>query len=136
MISEIQLTKAGAERKSYGQIKAIKIGIQILNLSVDGRNISLEFDYTADYLEEDGKNPAIVGEVKMGGKLSALEDLKIAKEIGERWGKEKRLPEFFADDVLNAINYTCSTNAVLVTRAINFPPPISPLKISIAQSKA
>ena len=52
-----------------------------------------------------------------------------------RWEKEKKLPDAFAEVILNAINYACGTNGVFVARPVNLSPPIVPPKIQLGPQK-
>lgn len=129
MITNIKITKTEAHRDSDNEVAGLNINIGVDNVSVKGSDVLITFSYVASYLEG-------VGELKMNGTLTAKEDAKLAKEIGDRWSKDKKLPDLFAEVVLNAINYACGTNGTLVVRAINLSPPIVPPRITIGQQPA
>lgn len=124
MITGIKITKAEASRTKDDEVSGLNINIGVDSLSVKGTEITVEFSYAASYLEG-------VGELKMKGTLTAKEDAKLAKEVSDRWGKDKRLPDAYAELVLNAINYACGTNGTLVVRAVNLSPPIVPPRIQL-----
>jgi len=124
MITGIKIAKAEAHRDSDNEVAGLNINIGVDTVTAKGGDVTIGFSYSATYLEG-------VGELKMGGTLMAKEDAKIAKEIGDRWAKEKKLPDGFAEVVLNAINYACGTNGTLVVRAVNLSPPIVPPRIQL-----
>lgn len=124
MINGIRINKAEGNRESDGETSGLKIDIKLDKVEVKGQEITMDFSYTANYLEK-------VGTLKMEGTISAVEDAKLAKEVEERWKKEKRLPDKFAELILNTINYACSTNGVLVARVVGLSPPIVPPKIAV-----
>ena len=103
MITAIKISKTEARRDSDNEVSGLNINIGVDNVTVKGSDVQIAFSYTASYL--DG-----VGELKMGGTLTAKEDAKLVKEISDKWGKEKKLPDAFAEVALNAINYACGTN--------------------------
>ncbi|MCX8174604.1 MAG: hypothetical protein N3E51_00150 [Candidatus Micrarchaeota archaeon] len=127
MITGIKIQSAEAKHEKDEEVSGLNINISIESVSSKGGETTIAFKYVASYLEG-------VGELKMGGLITAKEDAKLTREIVERWEKEKRLPDDFAEIVLNAINYACGTNGVLVARAVNLSPPIVPPRIELSPS--
>ena len=74
--------------------------------------------------------------MKIIGTLESKEDLKAAKEIESTWKASKKLPDAFAEIVLNTVNYTCGTNGTLVVRPVNLAPPLIPPKIELQKGGA
>ncbi len=124
MITGIKITKAEASRASDNEVAGLNINIGVDKVAVKGGDVTIDFNYAATYMEG-------VGELKMVGVLTSKEDAKLAKEIGERWAKDKKLPDAYAELVLNAVNYACGTNGTLVVRAVNLSPPIVPPRIQL-----
>ncbi|HIH19002.1 MAG: hypothetical protein UW92_C0001G0009 [Candidatus Jorgensenbacteria bacterium GW2011_GWA2_45_13] len=124
MITSIRISKVEATRNKEDEISGLNVNISVDSVTVKGSDIAINFNYSVAYAED-------VGELKMWGVVTSREDAKMSKEIADRWAKEKRLPDAFAELVLNAINYACGTNGVLVVRAINLSPPIMPPRIQI-----
>ncbi len=79
-------------------------------------------------------SPAPVGVLRMKGALLSHEDAKLAKEISGGWAADRKLPDQFSELVLNAINFTCGTNGVLVVRPVNLAPPMVPPRISLGNT--
>jgi len=124
MITAIRISKVEAKREKDEEVAGLNVNISVDNVSVKGSDITISYTYTVSYLDA-------VGELKMEGAITAREDSRLCKEITERWAKDKRLPDAFAELVLNAINYACGTNGTLVVRAINLSPPIMPPRIQL-----
>jgi len=124
MITGIKITKVEAHRDSDNEVAGLNINIGVDKVAAKGGDVAIEFNYSATYL--DG-----VGELKMSGTLASKEDPKLAKEITDRWAKDKKLPDNYAELVLNAINYACGTNGTLVVRSVNLSPPIVPPRIQL-----
>ena len=124
MITGIKIASVEAHRDKDEDITGLNVNIGIDEVAVKAGEISITFNYAASYQEN-------VGELKMKGTIVAKEDAKLTKEVEAKWGKEKRLPDDFAELVLNAINYTCGTNGTLVVRPVNLSPPIVPPRIQL-----
>jgi len=124
MITGIRISKVEAKRDKDDEVAGLNINIGVDSVGVRGGDVTIAFNYAATYL--DG-----VGELRMSGSVTAKEDAKLSKEISEKWEKEKKLPDSYAELVLNAVNYACGTNGTLVVRAINLAPPIVPPRIQL-----
>ncbi len=124
MITGIKISKVEAHRDKDDEVAGLNINISVDSVSAKGGDLTIGFSYSATYAEG-------VGELKVGGAITAKEDAKLTREITEKWEKEKKLPDAFAEVVLNAINYACGTNGTLVVRAVNLSPPIVPPRIQL-----
>ncbi|VVB58952.1 Uncharacterised protein [Candidatus Anstonella stagnisolia] len=126
MITNMKISRVEAKRMKDGEIKGLGINIALDEVSVSGGEATIKYTYTADYQEG-------VGELTIQGELTAKEDHKLLKEIEDRWKKEKKLPDLFAEAVLNNVNYACGANGTLVVRAVNLSPPMIPPRIEVAK---
>jgi len=126
MITGGSIDYVEVKREKAGDPKGIGIDIQVQSVEVSGKNITLKYNYVVKY-EPD------MAHMKMSGTLFAEEDAKKAKEIDDSYKKTKKLPDDFAETVLNSINFTCGTNGILVTRPLNLTPPMVPPKIEITK---
>jgi hypothetical protein len=124
MITGIKITHVEAHRDKDEDISGLNVNIGIDTVSVKAGDTYITFNYAASYNEG-------VGELKMKGIIIAKEDAKLTKEVEAKWEKEKKLPDDFAENILNAINYTCGTNGTLVVRPVNLSPPIIPPRIQL-----
>ena len=75
-------------------------------------------------------------EIRNKIKKISHEEAKLAKEISSGWTADRKLPDQFSELVLNAINFTCGTNGVLVVRPVNLAPPMVPPRISLGNAPA
>ncbi len=141
MITGGKLISVEAKREKDDVVSGLNVNINLDSVVVKGNDVEINYTYVANY--EDG-----VGYLKIGGVLYATEDAKTAAEIAKSWPKEekgkegkdrekekgqRKLPEAFAEMVLNSINYTCGTNGILVVRPLNLSPPIMPPRIELAK---
>ncbi len=124
MITGGKIFSVEAKRNSEDPIIGLSINIGIDDVVNEGNDLEIKYTYTADY----AKN---VGMLKIIGSITASEEH--AREIMLSWKKDKKLPEDFAEVVLNTINFTCGTNGTLVVRPINLSPPMVPPRIEIAK---
>ncbi|MFH1285207.1 MAG: hypothetical protein ABIH99_01360 [Candidatus Micrarchaeota archaeon] len=126
MITGGKITAVEAKREKDDPISGLSINIGLDDVKVKGENIEINYTYTVNYAEN-------VGTLKIAGVLYAKEDAKKSASIGSSWKKDKKLPDDFAELVLNTINFTCGTNGTLVVRPINLSPPMIPPKIEISK---
>ncbi len=129
MITGIRIDSVEAKRSSNEEIRGLDVNIGIDNVKTAGQEIEVAFTYNVAYRET-------VGYLKMSGSLLSHEDAKLSKEISDSWAKDKKLPDTYSELVLNAINFTCGTNGVLVVRPVNLAPPMVPPRIEIAKGPA
>ena len=125
MITGGRIHSVEARRSSDEPIVGLSINIGIDDVISEGNDLVIKYTYTADY----AKN---VGVLKIVGEITATEEH--AREIMLSWKKDKKLPEDFAELILNTINFTCGTNGTLVVRPINLSPPMVPPRIELAKA--
>ncbi len=129
MIVGGKIMSVEAKRNNDSEVRGLDINIAVDDVKAEGENVEVHYTYSATYQEN-------VGSLKITGVLNAKEDPKVAKEIVDTWKKEKRLPDQFAEIVLNTVNFTCGTNGTLVVRPVNLSPPMIPPRIQIAKGGA
>ncbi len=127
MITGGKIVSVEAKRDKDDPISGLSINIGLDDLKVKGEDVEITYTYTVSYAEG-------VGTLKISGVLYAKEATKKAAEISKSWKDARRLPNDFAEVVLNTINFTCGTNGTLVVRPINLSPPMIPPKIEIAKT--
>lgn len=126
MITNMKISAVEAKRAKDAEIKGLGINIGLDDVAVSGGEVLVKFTYTADYQEG-------VGSLVIKGELTAKEENKLAKEIDDKWKKERKLPDGFAEVVLNNVNYACAANGTLVVRAVNLSPPMIPPRIEVSK---
>jgi len=124
MITGIKIVKVEARRDKDEDMTGLNVNIGLDAVAVVNGEVAISFNYSVVYTEG-------VGEINMKGTITSKEDAKLTKEITAKWEKEKKLPDAFAEVILNAINYACGTNGVFVARPVNLSPPIVPPKIQL-----
>ncbi len=115
-----------ATKTSEDTLKGLNINISMEEVKVKGESIELAYTYTVAYDEG-------VGNLKMKGTIYAKEDKKLAKEIEDEWKKNKKLPDAYAEGILNAINYNGSANGTLAARIVNLSPPLIPPRLQLSK---
>jgi hypothetical protein len=126
MIVGGKIDSVEAIKKSEDPLKGLNINIIMDDVKVKGENVEMAYTYTVTYDEG-------IGELKMKGVLYAKEEKKLAKEIEDEWKKSKKLPDAYAEGILNAINYNGSANGTMVARVLNLSPPLIPPRIQLAK---
>ena len=124
MITGIKITRVEAHRDKDEDMTGLNVNIGIDGVAVKAGEVIIDFNYAVTYSEG-------VGELKMKGSITSKEDAKLSKDIETRWNGEKKLPDLYAEIILNAINYACGTNGVFVVRPVNLSPPIVPPRIQL-----
>lgn len=124
MITGIRIDSVEAAREKNDDIIGLDVNIGVDDIKINSNQIEIKFNYSASYKEG-------VGYLKMKGSLFTQEEAKKVKEIEKSWNEQKRLPDDFSEMILNAINFTCGTNGVLVVRPVNLAPPMVPPKIQL-----
>jgi hypothetical protein len=124
MITGIKITHVEAHRDKDEDMTGLNVNIGIDAVVVKGAETTITFNYAATYSEG-------VGELKMKGSITSKEDARLSKDIETRWNADKKLPDGYAEMILNAINYACGTNGVFVVRPVNLSPPIVPPRITL-----
>jgi len=126
MIKGARILEVQAKRETTSPITGLGINIALNEVDIKENKITIKYTYTVKY--EKG-----VGQLMMKGEIYFEEDPKKVKDIEKQWKSKKSLPNDFAEVVLNSINYTCSTNGVLVVRPVNLSPPMIPPRIQLGK---
>lgn len=117
MITGGKIVQVEAKRDKEGAVSGMNINIGIDDLVVKGDEITIQYTFLVEYQEK-------VGYLKMVGVLYASEEREKARAIEDTWKKTKKLPEDFAEVVLNTINYTCGVNGTFVVQPVRLTPPM------------
>jgi hypothetical protein len=128
MITGERIIEISGKKESLENIAGLSINITLDNVTVKGEAVELTYEYTANYEDK-------VGLLKIKGIITAKEDKKLAKEIDERWKKEKKLPDKYAELLLGAINYSGSANGTLIARVLGLTAPLIPPHIQLSRAE-
>ncbi|MEM3362372.1 MAG: hypothetical protein QXV64_00745 [Candidatus Anstonellaceae archaeon] len=124
MITGIRIDSVEAAREKNDDIEGLDVNIGIDEIKINANQIEIKFNYQVNYKQN-------IGYLKMKGVIYTQEETKRTKEIEKTWTEQRKLPDDFSEMILNAINFTCGTNGVLVVRPVNLAPPMVPPKIQI-----
>jgi len=136
-VINISLTKISAERKSVpkGRISIknnIKItGVDEVKMGIDKARTSLKVGYVFATEYAPG-----FADVALEGDVFLLEDSKTAKDIMDKWKKEKTLDKSVAADVMNRLMTKCSIETILLAKELGLPSPIPMPKIRAKEQSA
>lgn len=124
MIVGNKITKIEASRDKDEARTGLNFKINVKDAKISSKRLEIYYDYLAEYT--DG-----VGAIRMEGVLAAEEDKALMDKIKKEWEDGKRLPQDYAEVVLNAINYFGGINGVLASRIVNLSPPLVPPRFSL-----
>ena len=128
MITGERILEISGKKESLDNISGLNINISMDKVKVKGEDVELHYEYTANYDDK-------VGVLKIKGIITAKEDKALAKDIDERWKKEQKLPDQYAEMLLAAINYSGSANGTLIARVLNLTAPLIPPRIQLNRSE-
>lgn len=128
MIVGNRITRVEASRDNTEPRKGLNFKINVKDAKVSAKRVDVTYEYVAEYTEG-------VGQIKMDGVLTAEEDKALLDKIKKEWSDNKRLPEDYAEVIINAINYFGSVNGVLASRIVNLSPPLVPPRFSLTKKE-
>jgi len=130
MITGGKITYVEAKRDKENPINGLSINVGLDDLIIEEGVVEIKYTYTVDYADD-------VGKLIVKGSVFAEEEPKKIEEIRKTWkeakNNDRKLPEDFAEMVLNSINYACGTNGTLVVRPLNLPAPMVPPRIKLTK---
>jgi hypothetical protein len=129
MIVGERILEVSGKKEIGASIKGLSINIALEDVKNTNGNVEITYVYTANY--EDN-----VGQIKIKGTLMAKEEDKLAREIGENWTKNKKVPDAYAETVLSAVNYSGSANGTLLARVLGLTAPLIPPRIQLSKPAA
>ncbi len=103
---------------------SIDAAIDIVKAELNGGNLQLDFSYTATYVPQ-GSYIRILGRAGFSGPE--------ARDAYAEWKTDKRIGGRPGEEIMNAINYSASLNAVFIARIFNLMPPVVPPTIKLKQ---
>ena len=106
--------------------RAIDSKIDLTNASLAKDILELNFVYSVSYLP-DKSTIRIGGRARFSGSG--------AKAVFAEWRKSRQVTGAEGEYIINTINYSTSTNAMLIARAFNLSPPIIPPIIRLSAAK-
>jgi hypothetical protein len=130
MIVGERILEVSGKKEAGATIKGLNINISLEDVkNTTSGQVEITYVYTANYDDN-------VGQIKIKGQLTAKEEDKLAREIGESWTKNKKFPDTYAETVLNAVNYSGMANGTLLARVLGLSAPLIPPKIQMPKPAA
>lgn len=123
-IKNIRTIFASVERVPGKRVEGMNVNVRLENARLNDGGLELEFDYVVSYLPD-------VGKLNMKGQLVISGQKEEIKRLSKLWEQKKDFDTYTDNMIMNGINYFCGTSGTLITRAIDFVPPIIPLPIVI-----
>lgn len=124
MITSGRITYAEVKKLKEESAAGLSINVTIDSVEAAKGMLEIKYTYVVSY-EKD------VATLKISGVIEAKEDSP--EKIVDEWKKRQKLPDGFAEELLNAINFTCGANGTLIVRALNLAPPMVLPKIQISK---
>jgi len=118
MITAVTVERTASERKG-GKISGLDITINVGVDKVEDETVKMKYDFIVSYGKE-------AGYIVVSGFAIAKETKKMVGEIDKAWKDKKELPDTYRKEVANVISVYGTSNAAIMARVINFPPPIVP----------
>ncbi|MFB6216249.1 MAG: hypothetical protein ABEJ72_04670 [Candidatus Aenigmatarchaeota archaeon] len=82
--------------------------------------LSIDFEYTCSYDEEDGDDS--VAEIVMGGEVLFMTENP--GEVVENWEEDQQLPNEVTVPVINSVMRKCLTRSIDLSEELQLPPPL------------
>ncbi|HSB47400.1 MAG TPA: hypothetical protein VLD37_05275 [Candidatus Bilamarchaeum sp.] len=109
---------SGDFRKAGRQAQqTMNMNINLVGARAEGSLLDIDFEFVATYYP-DGSHIRILGKAFLRGTEEE------AAGAAAEWASSGKVGGEAGELIINAINYSCSINSVLVSRAINIAPPI------------
>ena len=133
MINLFEVRSIQVLKHYYGEIYYDSYSIEFDDVIVKGNKIRTDFIYPIIYKSKE--NNSIAARIYFRGRIESDEPIAEAKKIDEFWTKERSLPLAFVNPMIQLIHTECRARGVLLSYAIEFPPPFKPPKIEITINK-
>ncbi len=128
MIVGNKVTRIEAAREKQEPRKGLNFKINIKDVNIAAKRVDITYEYTAEYTEG-------IGHITLEGVMPAEEEKALLNEIKKEWAEKKKLPQNYAEVILNAINYFSGINGVLAARIVNLSPPIVPPRFTLTKKE-
>ena len=112
-----------------------KLGINIDKVSATNERISIEYSFSADYSDADGKDAKSIGTIKLSGSIELQESKDHVATIMKRWNDTHMLPKELAEEVVNGLNFRCSATGTLIAYSLGLIPPLVISRTTIEEKK-
>lgn len=101
-----------------------KLNINLDNVLDQADKLKVEYTFAADYLDGDKEDSKSVGYLKISGFIEILEPKEKKSEILKRWEEKHSLPVELAEEIINGLNFRCSSAGTLIAYSLGLIPPL------------
>jgi hypothetical protein len=132
MILGGRINEVEVKRKKEEPATGFDINVNIKSIEEENNKVVVSYEYEVKYKPD-------VAYMKISGEI--IGEFNDSKEIIKEWEKSKKekrvakLPQEFSEEILNAINYTCSVNGTILARTLNLMPPIVMPRLQIEREE-
>jgi hypothetical protein len=123
MIVNSRVNRIEATRDKDGPGTGLRIQIDIKDVGGKGEDVSVGYEFTADYVEG-------IGRIFVAGEIVDRTDKKVADEARRLWKEKKEVQPDYRLSLLNSINYVASVEGVLASKIVRLAPPIAPPRLT------
>lgn len=127
MITGLNILNVNANVESAGALskqRFPKLNINIEKVEGSSEKVKVIFTFVAEYLDGDAKESKTVASIKMDGNVEISDSKDNVKNIISKWEKEHMLPVNVAEEVINGLNFRCSSVGTLVAYSMGLIPPM------------
>jgi hypothetical protein len=117
------MQKIEAERRNRNLAKNMDISVDVPDLRRGKEGIEASYSFTASY-------PG-VGFLRMSGTVMIDDTPDNLARIMEKWNKERTIDKELGRELVNLITYVSSVNGVLISKTMNFTPPLMPPNLTM-----
>jgi len=113
-----------AKRDKFDVPKGMSMNVTVEDVSVNKEEVTVQYTFTVAYNEN-------VGSIKIKGIMHAKEEAKKAKDIAKEWKDNKKVPDDFAEMLMNYIAYAGGITGTFVsqTMGLNAPLMLMPMRV-------
>jgi len=117
-----------AKRDRLDVPKGMNMNVNVEDVGVNKDEITVQYVFTVTYNEN-------VGSIKVKGLMHAKEDVKKAKDIAREWKENRKLPDDFAEVLMNYVNYVGGVAGTFFSQplGLNAPLMLIPIRIKPAE---
>jgi len=118
-----------AKRDKAEVPKGMSMNVSIEDVSASKEDVTVQFVFSVVYNDS-------VGSIKITGLMHAKEEAKKAKEIAKEWKDNKKVPDDFAEMLMNYVAYAGGITGTFVSQSLglNAPLMLMPMRVKPASA--
>ncbi len=127
MISNFAISRIEGKIESQDSLanqRFPKLNINLDKVSSNNNKLNVDYTFAADYLNGDSEDAKSIGYLKISGTIEITESKEKTVEILKRWDEKHSLPVDLAEEIINGLNFRCSSAGTLLAYSIGLIPPL------------